>query len=61
MDLLSNEHRVVKDLPPPPHRPLSDDLLYPITLKGKPDWRILKDHLYREGRLDKGHVLKLIY
>lgn len=29
----SNSDRVMKEILPPPHRPISDDLLYPI--KGK--------------------------
>lgn len=51
--------RMVKDIKPPPHRPLKQELLYP----GKsqiPDWRALRDHLSREGRLEKKHVLKII-
>jgi len=26
--------RVIKELPPPPHKPISEDLLYPHTSKG---------------------------
>ena len=58
--------RAMKDIMPPPHRPLADDLLYPnkrkvVTANGwmiesnVPNWEILKTHLYREGRITKVH------
>ncbi len=46
---------------PPPHRPLPAALLYPERLKGKPDWRLVKDHLLAEGRLEKAVLLRLIH
>lgn len=51
--------RMVKDIKPPPHRPLKQELLFPGK-SGIPDWRVLRDHLSREGRLEKKHVLKII-
>ena len=26
----------------------------------KPDWRLIKDHLQKEGRIEKQHLIKLI-
>ena len=73
MDLLKDpvNDRMVKTLKAPPHKPLDQKLLYPEKLKGnislglynckgKPDWKLLKDHLYREGRLAKEDVIKLV-
>ena len=51
--------RMVKDIKPPPHRPLSDQLLFPGK-SGVPDWKVLRDHLSKEGRVDKIHLLKII-
>jgi serine/threonine-protein phosphatase 2B catalytic subunit len=52
--------RQVKSVKPPPHRPLDTPTLYPARLKGKPDHKMLKDHLYREGRISKETLIKLI-
>ena len=74
MDLLKDpvNDRMVKTLKAPPHKPLDQKLLYPEKLKGnipkgvlyyckgKPDWKQLKDHLYREGRLAKEDVIRLV-
>lgn len=52
--------RVVKDLPTPPLKPLPEELLFPASYKGKPNWRLLRDHLVREGRVEKALALKII-
>lgn len=66
--------RAMKDIVPPPHRPLSDDLLYPnkcmlldsffLTVKfiasNAPNWELLKNHLYREGRITKEHCSRIL-
>ena len=55
--------RVVKDVQPPPHHPLSHSLLFPrrtFHSVRKPDWRALRSHLHNEGRLAKADVLELI-
>ena len=67
------EDREIKDIIPPPHRPLSDELLYPNkgnTLdrfifnyfigSNMPNWEILKTHMYREGRVTKEHCHKIL-
>ena len=51
--------RQVPDIPAPPHRPIKDELLYPAK-NSVPNWKALRDHLSREGRLTKKHVLKII-
>eukprot|EP00742_Colponemidia_sp_Colp-10_P001050 GILJ01001136.1.p1 GENE.GILJ01001136.1~~GILJ01001136.1.p1 ORF type:complete len:472 (-),score=66.36 GILJ01001136.1:224-1639(-) len=51
--------RAVKDVPPPPHFPLSHELLFPKK-DGIPDWRLLQKHLTREGRLLKEDVIGVI-
>jgi serine/threonine-protein phosphatase 2B catalytic subunit len=59
----------MKDIMPPPHRPLNDELLYPNksnrnickeVIDNIPNWEILKSHLYREGRITKEHCQKLL-
>jgi serine/threonine-protein phosphatase 2B catalytic subunit len=53
--------REVKNCPLPPNRPLADNLLWPsaginiLYLKfiGKPDWRLLKDFMLKEGPIKK--------
>lgn len=45
----------------PPHKPLSKKLLYPDPKNPKkPDWKALKDHLHREGKLAKEDLVGLI-
>eukprot|EP01066_Platyproteum_vivax_P010855 Platyproteum_vivax@DN4888_c0_g1_i1.p1 len=51
--------RVVKEIEPPPSKPLADELLFPKK-NGVPDWKVLRDHLCREGRVKKEHCLDLI-
>lgn len=59
--------RVMKDLEPPPSRPLAEEILFPErdlpgkkksdlpkTKSGKlPDWRALRAHFNKEGRISK--------
>jgi serine/threonine-protein phosphatase 2B catalytic subunit len=52
--------RVVKSVKPPPHRFLSKQLMFPDKLKGKPDWKVIKDHLQKEGRIAKEDVIRLV-
>jgi len=52
--------RVVKSVRPPPHRPLLKQLIWPDKLRGKPDWKTLRDHLQKEGRITKEDLIKLI-
>jgi serine/threonine-protein phosphatase 2B catalytic subunit len=40
----------VNTIPTPPHKPLSDELLFKDD---KPDWKLLRDHLIKEGRITK--------
>lgn len=52
--------RVVKSAEPPPALPLSDKLLFPNGANAPPDWKILRTHIFREGRISKEHCLELI-
>ena len=52
------EDRVIKDVLPPPHLPLPRNKLFPK--KGIPDWKVLRTHLTREGKLSKSDFLELI-
>ncbi|CAK75018.1 unnamed protein product (macronuclear) [Paramecium tetraurelia] len=62
MDLLKDpvNDRQVKTLKPPPHRPLSRNLMFPDKLKNKPDWKLIRDHLQKEGRIAKEDLFKLV-
>ena len=52
------EDRVMKDVLPPPHQPLPHSKLFPK--KGIPEWKVLRDHLTREGKIEKSDFLELI-
>eukprot|EP01017_Pseudomicrothorax_dubius_P025657 TRINITY_DN2794_c0_g2_i5.p1 TRINITY_DN2794_c0_g2~~TRINITY_DN2794_c0_g2_i5.p1 ORF type:complete len:215 (-),score=21.28 TRINITY_DN2794_c0_g2_i5:30-674(-) len=52
--------RVMKSIRAPPHRPLDRSLIWPARLKNKPDWRLLKDHMLREGRIAKVDLVRLV-
>ena len=64
--------RHISDLEAPPYLPLSDELLYPPETSdpkklGKsskaeriPDWKALKDHFSKEGRLSKEHCHQIL-
>lgn len=60
MELLSDPlgDRVMRDNAPPPHQCLSHHLLFPTP--SKPNWRLLKDHLLKEGRVSKEDVLMIL-
>jgi serine/threonine-protein phosphatase 2B catalytic subunit len=56
--------RFMKDIVPPPHKPLSEEILYinkcililKFTIEtNAPNWESLKSHLYKEGRVSKEH------
>lgn len=53
--------RVVKEVPLPPQHPIKHEVLFPPNLKiGNaeiPDWAVLKDHLMKEGRLNKSDLV----
>lgn len=50
--------RVVKDLDPPPMRPLSEELFYDSS--GLPNYNLIKKHLAKEGKIEKDTFMKLI-
>jgi len=52
--------RAVKTVKPPPHRPLTRQMMFPDRLKNKPDWKVIRDHLQKEGRIEKADLVKLI-
>lgn len=52
--------RQVKRLKAPPHKPLSNELLFPKGVEGGRDLKVLKEHLYNEGRVDKEDVVRLV-
>lgn len=52
--------RIINEFDPPPAAPLNTDLLYPSRNDSKagkkkylPDWKALRDHLSKEGRISK--------
>jgi serine/threonine-protein phosphatase 2B catalytic subunit len=51
--------RVIKQVNPPPHKPLHTDLLFP---KGDniPDWKLLKSFLQKEGKISKENLIIII-
>ena len=51
--------RMVKSTTTPPHRPLTHELLFPHA-DGRPDWQLLKEHFFKEGRLTKQDCIQLI-
>ncbi|CAG9321263.1 unnamed protein product [Blepharisma stoltei] len=62
MEALSDplNNRAIKEIKPPPHRPLSTELLFPQNNNGKPSWKVLREHYQREGCLYKADVLKIV-
>ena len=66
--------RVMKDIIPPPHKTIADELLYPSKSKHSiepkflilsvastiPNWELLKNHMYREGRVSREHCQKIL-
>lgn len=49
--------RVVTSVKPPPHIPLEHNLLFS---SGNPNWAALKNHLYKEGRINKSDLLLIV-
>ena len=47
----------------PPHKPLDHKVLFPDSLKRNgleiPDWKLLKEHLIKEGRITKADMVQL--
>ena len=52
------DDRVIKEVLEPPYKPISNYDLYESP--GIPDWRVLRDHLTREGKLSKPDILELL-
>ena len=52
------DDRVMKNVLPPPRFPMDHQKLFPK--KNQPDWKALKTHLTKEGRLAKSDVIELI-
>ena len=52
------DDRIVKKVSSPPKFPLSRKILFPK--KNVPDWKALRDHLTKEGRLSKPDITELI-
>lgn len=52
------DDRVMKEVLPPPHVPLPHNKLF--QKNGLPDWKLLRDHLKKEGKLEKADILELI-
>lgn len=53
------QDRVLKSLEPPPHIPLPSNLLFPKGPGSAPDVSVLKNHLKKEGRLQKTDILTI--
>ncbi|KRX00376.1 hypothetical protein PPERSA_08882 [Pseudocohnilembus persalinus] len=62
MEPLSDPYnnRPVKSVKPPPHKPLAKHLMFPKGIRGKPNWKLIRDHLKQEGRVEKEDFLTLI-
>lgn len=54
--------RVISEVTPPPSQPLPSSSIFKSTnyLATKPDWKLLKDHFYKEGYISKSDVLRII-
>ncbi|SBT86996.1 serine/threonine protein phosphatase 2B catalytic subunit A, putative [Plasmodium malariae] len=52
--------RQVKEVEPPPAKPLSMELLYPNGPEEPPDYKALREHLKKEGRIRKEDCLDII-
>jgi serine/threonine-protein phosphatase 2B catalytic subunit len=63
---MKSDDRIVKEVPCPPHRPLDPNILYSSGKQAftkdqvKPNWRALKDHLHKEGRLSRESCHRLL-
>ena len=47
--------RVMKNVAPPPRYPIKNKILFPR--KNIPDWKALRTHLIKEGRLEKSDIV----
>jgi len=58
MDVLRDpcNDRQVKSVPAPPQGKLTSTLIFPNGKNKPPDYKILKDHLKKEGRLYKEDI-----
>jgi serine/threonine-protein phosphatase 2B catalytic subunit len=55
--------RIINDFDPPPAAPLDENILYPNEASKKkhmPDWKALRDHLSKEGRISKEHCHRIL-
>ena len=61
MELLPDpvNDRQVKQVKPPPHKPITRAMLY-VGNSNMPNWERLRDHLAAEGRVSKEDALILI-
>ncbi|KAF8500445.1 serine/threonine protein phosphatase 2B [Russula emetica] len=57
---VSTQERVVKEVQAPAMNIPTDEQFFSKTEKGKPDIAFLKNHFYREGRLNEDHALYII-
>ncbi|OAA61391.1 serine/threonine-protein phosphatase 2B catalytic subunit [Cordyceps fumosorosea ARSEF 2679] len=57
---VSTKERFCKGVEPPAWEPLSDEQFYEDEARTKPNLRLLKDHLFREGRLTEEQALFII-
>ena len=55
-----NGDRIVKTLKAPPYMPLTSSILWDKKDKKIPNWKKLRDHLKREGKLLKADIFKII-
>jgi serine/threonine-protein phosphatase 2B catalytic subunit len=53
-----DDDRIIKKVAAPPRYPLEHKILFPQ--KNIPDWKALRTHLTKEGRLSKNDVIELI-
>lgn len=60
MELLPDplKDRIIKEVQPPPHLPLTKDLIW--DKDGVPKYKVIKDHLLKEGKFKKEDLLKLV-
>ena len=55
---LPTKSRVIQSITPPPTKPLNSNLLWDNT--GLPNLDVLKDHLFKEGRLHIEDAIKIV-
>ena len=53
--------RVLKSLKPPPSLPLTSSFIWDnLDEPNKPNWKILRNHLISEGKIQKKDLIKII-